>query len=92
MAINQALSDIEHDRVQPVPVQLKDKHSNQTSDTAKNQADYKYPHAHGGFVVQDYMTVEKTYYEPKKIGYEVKIKERLEYWKSVRAAAKNGSI
>ena len=92
MAVNQALSDIEHDRVQPVPVHLKDSHSNQTSDTEKNQANYKYPHAHGGFVVQDYMTVEKSYYEPKKIGYEAKIKERLEYWKSLRAAAKNGSI
>ena len=92
MAINQALSDIEHDRVQPVPVHLRDTHSNPASDTEKNQANYKYPHDFGGFAVQDYMTVEKSYYKPKKIGYEAKIKERIDYWKSLRAAAKNGNI
>lgn len=92
MAINQALEDIEKNRVQPVPVHLKDSHSNPGSDTEKNQENYKYPHASGGFVVQDYMTVEKSYYEPKNIGYESKIKERIDYWKSIRSAVKNGSF
>ena len=91
-AINQALEDIEKNRVQPIPVHLRDSHSNPGSDTVKNQADYKYPHASGGFVVQDYMTVEKSYYEPKNIGYESKIKERIDYWKSLRSAEKNGSF
>ncbi len=92
LAVNQALSDIEHNRVQPIPVHLRDTHSNPASDTVKNQADYKSPHDTGGFVVQDYMTVEKSYYEPKNIGYESKIKERIDYWKSLRAAAKNGKL
>lgn len=92
MAINQALEDIEKNRVQPIPVHLKDSHSNPGSDTEKNQENYKYPHASGGFVVQDYMTVEKSYYEPKNIGYESKIKERIDYWKSLRSAEKNGSF
>ena len=92
LAVNKALSDIENNRVQPIPVHLKDPHSNPGSDTEKNQANYKYPHDSGGFAVQDYMTVEKSYYEPKNIGYESKIKERIDYWKSIRTAAENGTF
>ena len=35
----------------------------------------------GGFVVQDYLGVEKTYYEPTDHGYEAEIARRLEEWR-----------
>ena len=40
-------------------------------------------HDFGGFVIQDYMSNPKRYYEPKNIGYESKILERMEYWRNL---------
>ena len=84
MAIGKALDDVENNRILEIPVHLKDKHSNGTL-TDKHQQNYKYPHEYGGFVAQEYMSVAKKYYEPKDIGYELKIKERIAYWDSLRA-------
>lgn len=84
MAIGKALDDVENNRILEIPVHLKDKHSNGTL-TDKHQQNYKYPHEYGGFVPQEYMSVAKKYYEPKDIGYELKIKERIAYWDSLRA-------
>ena len=40
---------------------------------------YKYAHNYeGGFVKQDYLTQTKKYYEPKEIGFEKKIKQRMD--------------
>jgi putative ATPase len=40
---------------------------------------YQYPHdAPGGKVDQDYLGVDKTYYTPKEIGFEIKVKQRLD--------------
>lgn len=88
LAIGQALDDVENDRILPIPIHLKDKNSNGTL-ADKHQQDYKYPHDTGGFVVQDYLSVEKRYYEPKPIGYELKIKERVDYWNSLRTFEKD---
>ena len=40
---------------------------------------YKYAHDYeGGFVAQEYLPVKKKYYEPKEIGFEKKIKQRMD--------------
>ena len=83
VAISAALEDVAKDRVQPVPLHLRDRHS-AGGKAAGNGKGYLYPHDHGGFAVQDYLTVPKSYYQPQGIGYESKICERLAYWKSCR--------
>ena len=37
-----------------------------------------------GFVPQEYLSVDKRYYEPKEIGYEARIRERVDYWRALR--------
>lgn len=86
VAINEALSDVEHDRVQPIPAHLRDPNS-AGGKANQHGKGYMYPHNFGGFVVQEYMGVPKEYYRVAGIGYESKIKERLEYFKECRAAA-----
>ncbi len=85
-AIEEAASDIEHERVQPVPLPLRDPNSS-GGRAAGNGQGYLYPHSFGGFVAQDYLTVPKTYYRPGKIGYESKICERISYWRQCREEA-----
>lgn len=82
-AVDAALEDVRKERVQPVPAHLRDPHSTGANQN-KNGKDYKYPHSFGGFVVQDYLGVPKSYYLPAGIGYEEKIKERINYWKQCK--------
>ena len=54
--------------------------------TARNNSAtaHGYEYAHDGkdhFVAQDYLGVDKIYYEPTEQGVEKKIKERLEIWR-----------
>lgn len=85
-AVDAALEDIKNERIVPVPVHLRDPHTSGAAATgAEKDSGYRYPHNfEGGFVVQDYLGVEKSYYEPNAIGYEAKIKQRLDYWKHCR--------
>ena len=84
-AIEQALSDVRDGRTIPVPRHLKDTHY-QGSKRLGHGKDYKYAHDYeGGFVEQDYLGVDKTYYEPVDRGYEAEIAQRL---RQLRAAAK----
>ncbi len=76
MGIEAALTDIKENKTQEVPLHLK----NATYDGEKKMGKhkgYKYPHSFGGYVEQEYMPEKKTYYEPKDIGFEKKIKERM---------------
>ncbi len=83
-AVDAALEDIRKERVQPVPVHLRDPHSSGAKEAGNGQA-YQYPHDHeGGFVNQDYLGVARTYYCPADTGYESKIRERLQYWDQCR--------
>ncbi len=80
MGIEAALSDIKENKTQEVPLHLK----NATYDGEKKMGKhkgYKYPHSFGGYVEQEYMPEKKKYYEPKDIGYEKKIKARLDEMK-----------
>src|SRR5260221_2769113 len=45
---------------------------------------YKYAHDYEeGYVPQSYLPEGRRYYEPSEIGFERKIKERLDYWRQL---------
>jgi len=58
-AINSALFYVGNEEVLDIPLHLKDSHIG-----------YKYPHDFGGYVEQQYLEKDITFYESKKIGYE----------------------
>ena len=92
-AMELAAEDVAKKRVLPVPFALRDAHYKGAA-ALGHGAGYVNPHSTGGFAVQEYLSVEKRYYEPLEIGYESKIKERIDYWRSLRQygneAAANG--
>ena len=76
VAISDAMSDVREGRTVPVPKHLKDTHY-KGSKRLGHGSGYKYAHDYeGGFVQQDYLGVDKTYYEPTDRGYEAEIRER----------------
>src|SRR5690606_4872016 len=71
VAINRAIDDVRNGRTVPVPKHLRDKSYAGAARLGHGQG-YQYAHDHaGGFVDQDYLGVDKTYYEPGDQGYEV---------------------
>ncbi len=77
LGIDKALDDVRNNKMQEVPVHLKDA-SYPGAKQLGHQKDYKYAHDYEGhYVKQDYLSVKATYYEPTDIGYEKKIKERM---------------
>src|SRR3989338_4124655 len=78
LAIEKAAADIEKEKVQEVPDHLKDA-SYQGAEALGHGKGYKYAHDYPGhFVEQKYTRRKVRYYEPTDIGYEAKIKQRLE--------------
>jgi putative ATPase len=78
LAIEKAYSDIEEQRVQEVPDHLKDA-SYPGAEVLGHGKGYKYAHDYEGhFVKQKYTRKKVRYYEPTEIGYEAKIRQRLE--------------
>ena len=77
LAIDKAMHDIENKVVQEVPDHLKD--ATGDGEALGHGKDYKYAHDFPGhYVDQKYMRKKVRYYEPTDIGYEAKIKERLD--------------
>ena len=65
-----------------MPVYLKSNYCKSSGEVL--EAQYKYPHDHKEHhVEQDYLGVKKSFYKPGDLGYERKIKERMNYWKSL---------
>jgi putative ATPase len=84
LAIDKASEDIEKEKVQEVPGHLKDA-SYPGAEVLGHGKDYKYPHSYEGhYVKQKYTRKKVRYYEPTDIGYEAKIKQRLEKIKAER--------
>ena len=78
LAIEKAYSDIEKQRVQEVPGHLKDA-SYPGAQALDHGKGYKYAHNYEGhYVKQKYTPQTVKYYEPTDIGYEAKIKQRME--------------
>lgn len=79
-AISAALKDVREGRTLPVPRHLRDGHY-AGSERLGHGKGYKYSHDYeNGYVEQDYLGVDKVYYEPTDRGYEVEIAERLTAW------------
>lgn len=77
LAIDKAMKDIENNKVQDVPAHLKD--SSMDGDQLGHGKGYKYAHDYKGhFVKQKYTCKKLRYYEPTGMGFEAKIKERLD--------------
>ncbi len=50
---------------------------------------YLYPHDYeDGFVVQDYLDIDRYFYFPKDIGFEKEIRKRLEKWRRLKQESK----
>ncbi len=80
LGIEKALKDVEEKRTLLVPKHLKDTHYPGAEKLGYGKG-YKYAHDYEkGYVKQKYLPKKVRYYEPKDIGYETKIKKRLEEW------------
>jgi putative ATPase len=80
-SIDAALEDVRSGRTIPVPEHLRDA-SYQGAKRLGHGQGYQYTHAgKDHFVAQEYLGVDKTFYEPTDQGVEKKIKERLENWR-----------
>jgi len=78
LAIDKAYADVENNKVQEVPDHLKDAHYSGAEQLGHGK-DYKYAHDFPGhYVKQKYTRKKVLYYEPTDIGYEAKIKQRLD--------------
>ena len=78
LAIWSAMADVREGRTLPVPKHLKDTHYKGSKRLGHGEG-YQYAHDHeGGYVKQDYLGVEKTYYTPTDRGYEAEIAKRQE--------------
>ncbi|MDB5325817.1 MAG: ATPase, family [Phycisphaerales bacterium] len=83
IAIGAAMKDAKEGRTIPVPKHLRDGHYPGSKRLGHGEG-YEYAHNHtdsvmGGFVAQDYLGVEKTYYVPKEAGQEGAVKQRMEH-------------
>lgn len=67
MAINQVLQEIKNGRILEIPNHIKD-----------SALDYKYPHDYGGYVEQEYLKENISYYKSKGIGFEKTLNEWLD--------------
>lgn len=82
MAIGKARDDVKNGRTVPVPVHLRDSHYSGAKELGHGD-EYKYSHDfEGGWVDQDYLGVDRVYYEPTNRGHEAEIKKRLDEWRA----------
>jgi putative ATPase len=78
LAIWEASKDVKEGRTIPVPKHLKDTHYPGAERLGHGEG-YQYPHNFSeGFIGQDYLGVDKMYYNPVNRGYEAQILKRLE--------------
>ena len=81
-AIDSALSDLKTRKIDDVPLHLKDSHYGGAKKLGRG-LDYKYPHAYGGWVKQQYLPDNLykegvKYYEPTDHGQEAAFKNYLD--------------
>ena len=91
LAIWAAMTDVREGRTIPVPKHLRDSHYKGAQRLGHGEG---YQSAHDsaeGFVVQDYLGVDKTYYTPTLRGHEAIISQRLAKWKALKAQSQAGS-
>ena len=85
LAIDRAIEDVRTKAVLPVPRHLQDSHYPGAERLGHGQS-YTYAHdGDDGWVDQDYLGVDRTYYEPTDRGHEAQMKQRLEELKQRRS-------
>ena len=83
MAIGAARRDVRENRVLPVPVHLRDAHY-KSAEKLGHGVDYQYSHnAPDGVVAQDYLGVDRQYYQPVTRGFEAELAKRLEQLRAI---------
>jgi len=86
-ALGEAMQDIKQGRSLAVPEHLRTKTRKklaQGSGSSEESLHYHYSHDYeGNFVPQAYLPEGRTYYTPTENGLEKRIKERLDYWRSL---------
>jgi len=84
LAIDRAMEDVRENRTVPVPVHLRDANYPGAKRFGHGEG-YKYAHDYPeGVAPQEYLGVDKTYYEPTDHGREARLKERLERFRCLR--------
>jgi len=92
LAIDAALDDVRSGRTIAVPEHLRSA-AYKGAERLGHGKGYEYAHdGKGHFVAQDYLGVDKIYYEPTEQGVEKKIKERLDNWRKQKQAAFDSKI
>jgi len=87
-AIDAAMKDVRERPVLPVPIHLRDAHYQGAARLGRGEG-YVYPHdAEGGWVQQDYLGADRTYYEPVDRGAESALRKRMQ---DIRGDGKNPS-
>lgn len=90
-AIDAAMDDVRNNRLLPVPMHLRDRHYKGAARLGHGDG-YLYPHeAEGGWVPQEYLGVERNYYQPVDRGIEAEMKQRLEELRQQRQLGKDPS-
>tara|TARA_R110002049_G_scaffold47902_3_gene138517 strand:- start:34796 stop:36118 length:1323 start_codon:yes stop_codon:yes gene_type:complete len=77
-AIGQARRDVREKQIVPVPKHLRDSHYSGAKSLGHGE-NYVYSHdTDDGIAAQEYLGVDRTYYEPVDRGYEAELKTRLQ--------------
>jgi len=91
VAIGEAMSDVKQGRTIPVPRHLRDGHYAGAKQLG-NAIGYRYAHnSPTGYVDQDYLGVDKTYYRPTERGHEQRIGQFLAWVRGQQADGEGGS-
>ena len=92
-AIDSARADIQQGRVLPVPRILRDSHYAAANKELGHGDGYEYSHnSPDGIVAQDYLGVERIYYEPVDRGFEKELAERLSVIRQTLNEAKQSDV
>ena len=76
-AIGMARKDVRENQIVPVPKHLRDAHYGGAKELGHGEG-YQYSHnSEDGVAAQDYLGVDRTYYEPVERGFESELRERL---------------
>ena len=94
MALTAALEAARRTPGAPVPIHIRNAPTGLMKDLGYG-ADYRYAHDFPGhFVPQEYLPDElrgTVFYEPGELGYERKVRERMEWWKQRKAGETGGA-
>jgi putative ATPase len=85
--LSKAMEDVKQGRILAVPKYLR----GTGSKLLGQDEGYKYAHDYeGGYVPQAYLPEGKVYYQPTENGFERRVKERLQYWRTLFEQANKG--